>query len=57
MMGHTNRVKKMDFYLGMIIFGVCVIALGLCMPKMDALLQYLEGLRDQTKNAPDKHQD
>jgi hypothetical protein len=56
-MGHTNCVNKMDFYLGMIIFGVCVIALGLCMPKMDALIQYLEGLRDQTKNEPDKHQD
>jgi hypothetical protein len=55
-MGHANRVNKMDLYLGMIIFGVSVIVLSMCMPALDALIQYLEGLRDQTKNAPDKHQ-
>lgn len=47
----------MDLYLGMIIFGVCVIALSLCMPALDALIKYLEGLRDQKKDVPDKQQD
>ncbi|WP_156909507.1 hypothetical protein [Ottowia thiooxydans] len=47
----------MDLYLGMIIFGVCVIALSLCMPQLEALIQYLEGLRDQRKDEPGKQQD
>ena len=56
-MGHAKRVNKMDLYLGMIIFGVSVIVLSMCMPALDALAKYLEGLRDQKKDEPDKHQD
>ena len=49
--------EKMDLYLGMIIFGVCMIALSLCLPQIEALSKYLEGLGAQTKNEPGKHQD
>lgn len=47
----------MDLYLGMIIFGVCMIALSLCLPQIEALSKYLEGLGAQKKIEPGKHQD
>ena len=47
----------MDLYLGMIIFGVCMIALSLCLPQIEALSKYLEGLRDRINKEADKHQD
>lgn len=37
----------MELYWGMVIFSVCVMALGLCLPWIEALTKYLEGLVHQ----------
>lgn len=54
-MGHANRVDKMELYWGMIIFGVCVMALSLCSPWIKVLTKYLEDLGRRGDKEPCKN--
>lgn len=51
-MGHANRVDTMELYWGMVTFVVCVMALSLCLPWIDALTKYLEDLRHRINTEP-----
>jgi len=42
----------MELFWGMLSFSVCVMALSLCLPWIDALTKYLEDLRHRINTEP-----